>query len=247
MLLAKKDQACYNVILLYWWRETVSRYVRQLFFIALLTLCGCRADTFRHITIDADGQEIALSTDVLTVREALTEAKITIDTDDLVEPDLWVEIENEMIIRVIRVQEDTITEREVLPYGQQTIKSEAVPAGEQRLLQAGKNGQVQVTYRLQYHNGVEISRSVLQRIITIEPVPQITVVGVAGLVDSVDINGTIAYINSGNAWVMRGTSGGRHPVTTEGNLDGRVFALSPNAGCIKGMYVCAYRLGRSST
>ena len=47
----------------------------------------------------------------------------------------------------------------------------------------------------------------LRSIVIQEPVPQINVVGVEGMVDSVEIQGTIAYLNSGNAWVMRGSSG----------------------------------------
>ena len=195
----------------------------------LIALVGCRsAVAANQITIHADGQDIPLTSSVLTVREALDEAGVTIDADDRVEPDLWVEVENGMTIRVIRVQEEVIVEREVVAYLQQTIKSEALRAGEQKLLQAGKNGQVEVTYRLRFEDGVEVARSVLQRVVVKEPANQIIAVGVAGVVDSVQVQGTVAYLNSGNAWIMRGASGGRHPVTTEGTLTGRVFALSPD-------------------
>ncbi|MBL7202071.1 MAG: G5 domain-containing protein [Anaerolineae bacterium] len=200
-----------------------------LILIALSVWVGCRQSPGPHqVLIQVDGRELPLSTDVLTVREALSESRVTIDHDDLVEPDLWVELQEGMVIRVIRVQEEIIAEREIVPYRQQTIKSESLPTGEQKLLQAGANGQAELTYRLQFEDGVEISRSVLRRIVVQEPVDQITVVGVEGMVDSVQIQGTIAYLNSGNAWIIRGTSGGRHPVTTDGDLDGRVFALSPD-------------------
>jgi Tol biopolymer transport system component len=115
-----------------------------------------------------------------------------------------------------------------MPYEQQTIRSEALPAGEQKLLQAGKNGQIEITYRLQFEDGVEVGRSVLRRLVTKDPVDQITVVGVGGMIDSVQFPGTIAYVNDGNAWVMRNDSGGRQPVTSEGELDEHVFALSPD-------------------
>ena len=144
-----------------------------------------------------------------------------------------------MTVRVIRVQQEIIVERQVLPYAQQTIKSEALPAGETKLLQAGTNGQAEITYRLQFQDGVEISRSVLRQSMVTEPAPQIVVVGVEGMVDSVDLQGTIAYLNGGNAWLMRGASGRRHPVTTEGALDGRVFALSPD-----GEYSALFRAHR---
>jgi Tol biopolymer transport system component len=197
--------------------------------LVFVSLAGCRSVIGnRRIVIHVDGQDLTLSTNVLTVREALAEEGVTIDEDDRVEPDLWVELTDGMTIRVIRIQEEILVERQVMPYKQQTIKSESLSAGEQKLLQAGKNGQVEVTYRLQFADGVQVSQSVLRRVVVKEPVNQITVVGVEGMVDSVQIQGTIAYVNDRNAWIMRGTSGGRHPVTTEGRLDERVFALSPD-------------------
>jgi Tol biopolymer transport system component len=200
-----------------------------LLFLTLSALLGCRPGAgARKVVIHADGKDTSLSTTVLTVREALAEAKVSIGSDDRVEPDLWVEIEDGLTIQVIRVQEETIVERETMPYKEQTIRSESLAAGDQKLLQAGKNGEVEVTYRLQFEDGVEVSRSVLRRIVVEEPVNQITVVGVGGMVESVLFEGTIAYLNGGNAWLMSGGSGGRQPVTSEGNLDERVFALSPD-------------------
>ena len=184
-------------------------------------------DTYT-ITIRADGQDLELRAEGRTVREALDQAGIVVGAEDRVEPDLWVELQDGMTVRVIRVQQEIIVELQVLPYTQQTIKSEALPVGETKLLQAGTNGQAEVTYRLQFQDGVEISRSVLRQVVVTEPAPQILVVGVEGLVDSVDLQGTIAYLNGGNAWLMRGASGQRHPVTAEGGLDGRVFTLSPD-------------------
>lgn len=194
-----------------------------------LLLAACSSGASSHaITIRADGRETALKTEVRTVREALSEAGIALDVDDRVEPDLWVELASGIEIRVIRVQDETIVEREIIPYQQQTIRSEALAAGERRLLQAGKNGEAEVTYHLQFEDGVEVGRSILRREVIQEPVDQITVVGVEGMVNAVSLEGTIAYLSDGNAWLMRGTSGGRQPVTSSGELDGHVFALSPD-------------------
>ena len=154
----------------------VPRVVRLVLIVATawagaLLVSGCRPAISmgsgigrRQIAIRVDGQEIALATDVLTVREALTEGGVTIDDDDRVEPDLWVDLQDGMTVRVIRVQQETIVEREVLAYQEQTIKSEGVPVGETRLLQAGKNGQSEITYRLEFEDGVEMARSVLRRV-----------------------------------------------------------------------------------
>ncbi len=202
---------------------------RHVALLLILLLTACRPGLRSHqVHIRADGQDIDLTTSALTVREALSEAGVAVGPDDLVRPDLWVQITDGLSIRVIRVQEEVIVERETIPYTQQTIKSEALPVGEQKLLQTGKNGEAQVTWRLRFEDGVEISRSVLQRIVIVEAADQIIAVGIEGVVESVEIPGVIAYLNSGNAWIMRGQSGGRRAVTSDGALDGRVLALSPD-------------------
>ncbi len=200
------------------------------FILIYVLLCAaCRPNiATRRVTIYADGRTITLATNVLTVREALGEAGVVVGKEDRVEPDLWVEVQDEMTVRVIRVQEQVLTEREVLPYAQQVIRSEALPTGERKLLQAGQNGELEVTYRLRFEDGVEVGRVVLQQVVIKEPVAQIIAVGVEGVSESVPIAGTIAYLSGGNAWIMRGESGGRHAVTGEGNLDGQVFDLSPD-------------------
>ena len=209
-----------------------DRYPTVLLLVLILTLwAGCRAPgslRVRQVAVRADGRETVLNTEALTVREALAEAGVSIGPDDRVEPDLWVEIQDGMTVRVIRVQEEIIVEREIVPYSEQRIRSEALAAGEQKLLQAGKNGQVEVTYRLQFEDGVEVSRAILRQTIVAEPVAQITVVGVEGLIDAVPFDGTMAYLSAGNAWLMRGGSGGRRAVTTAGGLDGHAFDLSPD-------------------
>jgi resuscitation-promoting factor RpfB len=103
----------------------------------LISWVGCRSPVTlqqRQVTVRADGKEIALRTEALTVREVLAEAGVSVGADDRVEPDLWVEVRDGMTIRVIRVQQEIIVEREIVPYLQQRIRSEALAAGEQKLL-----------------------------------------------------------------------------------------------------------------
>jgi len=58
------------------------------------------------------------------------------------------------------------------------------------------------------------------------PQDAVIYVGPTGQLDSVPIEGTLAYISNGNAWVMRGDSNNKRLLTTSGDLDNRVFALT---------------------
>jgi hypothetical protein len=53
-------------------------------------------------------------------------------------------------------------------------------------------------------------------------------VGAQAAYAPLEIEGTLAFLSAGNAWVMRDTSGGRRPLVVSGDLDGRVFRLSPD-------------------
>ena len=191
-----------------------------------LLLVGCQATRHRDVTIVVDGQRRVISTEVRTVREVLQEAGVELGDLDRTEPDLYVEIEPGMTINVVRVEERFITERRVLSFAHRTVKSEGIPEGETRLIQLGVNGEEEIIYKITFENGVETNRVEVRRTVLTEPVDEIMVVGAAGVVNSVPVQGTLAYISAGNAWLMRGASGGRRALTTEGDLDGRVFDLS---------------------
>ena len=191
-----------------------------------LLLVGCQPARHRDVTILVDGQRRVISTEARTVREVLQETGVRLGDLDRVEPDLYAEVEPGMTIGVIRVEERYITERRVLPFAHRTVKSEGIPEGETRLIQLGVNGEEEITYKITFENGVEVNRVEVRRTVLTEPVDEIMVVGTAGVAQSVPIQGTLAYISTGNAWIMRGASGGRRALTTEGDLDGRVFDLS---------------------
>src|SRR5690606_2529226 len=57
--------------------------------------------------------------------------------------------------------------------------------------------------------------------------PEILVVGTRGGV-GVPISGTLAYLSEGNAWLIRQRSDLKRALVRTGDLDGHVFALSPD-------------------
>jgi hypothetical protein len=192
-----------------------------------LSIVACQTQP-NQVFIDVDGGRQALTTQAVTVRDALTEASIELGPSDRVKPDLYAELEPGLVVVVTRVKEEIETEREVIPFERQTVTNEALPAGETRLSQLGVNGEDEISIRVVYENGAEVSRTEVSRTTVIQPKPEILVVGPQGELPSTPIEGTIAYISNGNAWLMRDSSGSRRPLTTSGDLDGRVFSLSPD-------------------
>jgi hypothetical protein len=208
---------------------------REIVFLALtlsLSLClglaACGDPEPMLVKLVADGQEqlLQVTAEYLTVRDLLDAVGMTLGTRDRVEPDLYAQVVAGMVVTVTRVDETFVTERETLSFSHQTMRSEAVPEGEQRLLQTGANGEIEITYQLTLEDGIEVSRKEVRRDILIEPIDEIALVGVRGELTSVPISGTIVYLSGGNAWLMRESSDLRRNITGSGDLDGRVFALS---------------------
>lgn len=199
--------------------------IAGLFFTLFLVACQTQPN---QIFIEADGARQALVTEAGTVRDALNEAGIELGALDRVEPDLYVQLETGLTIKVIRVREEIEVERVVVPFERQTIVNEALAAGESRVAQLGVNGEDEVTIRVTYENGQEINRTEVSRVTVIEPSPEILVIGPQDTLPPVPVEGAIAYISNGNAWLMRDSSSSRRALTTEGKLDGRVFDLSPD-------------------
>lgn len=193
----------------------------------IIVIAGCQNQP-QQIFITVDGERQSLTTEADTVRAALDEAGITLESLDRVEPDLYVSLAAGMDIVVTRVTQEVETVREIIPFERQTITNEALAPGETRIAQLGVNGEDEVSMRVTYEDGEVVSRIEIGRRTITAPVSEILVVPPQGSIASVPLDGTVAYIANGNAWMMRGSSGSRRALTSEGNLDGRVFALSPD-------------------
>jgi WD40 repeat protein len=193
----------------------------------IIFIAACQTQP-NQIFVEVDGTRQTLTTEATTVREALVEANVVLGSQDRVSPDLYVQLESGLTIVVIRVREEIETERKVVPFERQTVVNEALAAGESKIAQLGVNGEDETSIRVVYENGVEVSRTEVSRAVVLEPVPEILVVGPQDTLLPVPVEGTVTYISNGNAWLMRDSSSSRRALTIDGNLDGRVFGLSPD-------------------
>lgn len=203
----------------------------------LFALCACnRAALLMSapppdqvtVTIIADGETHELTTSAATVTDALAEAQIHLGALDRVEPGEYLALEEAMVITVVRVIEQYQTVEVVVPFEQQFVRNEGLPEGERKLLQAGRTGLEEITYRIEYHDGVEVDRRMVRRNVLEAAAEEIVMIGSQGTVSPLPIPGTLAYISAGNGVAMRVSSTNRDFLTSSGDLDGRVFALSPD-------------------
>jgi len=180
------------------------------------------------VYVEVDHGVIPHRTSATRVRDVLAETNVTLGNLDRVQPDLYVQIKPEMRIKVIRVTETTETITRTIPFERRVIVNEALSTGEQRLAQLGVTGQEEIVTKITYEDGEEVNRVELSRTITQQPVEEILVTGGSeNNLTPVHFEGEVAYISGGNAWIMKDNSQARRLLTTTGDLDGRVFSLSP--------------------
>lgn len=211
------------------------RLITVLLAFALLTGCASPRVTGEDITVsisvDGGSRNVTVPSGS-TVTQALQSAGIAMSDSDQVEPPPYAVLNNGDSIKVIRVEEKFETEEQIIPFEKQVVRNESLPEGETRLVQAGVNGKQEITYRRVLQDGVEISKSIVKTVILQDALPEIVMVGAQSSFAPLPIPGKLAYLAGGNAWVIDTSTANRTAIVTTGDLDGRIFKLSP-----KGTYL----------
>lgn len=216
------------------WRGTVTILLGAL----LISLSACSSLTPSPpptpagnvtLTITADGQtQTYTAPPGFTLREALAHLSVVLGELDRVAPPLYTVVSEGLAVTITRVTESFEIEQAVVPYTTEIVKSDFVREGERQLLQVGSTGLEEITYRITFEDGVQVSRSRVKRTLLVEAVPEKILVGSQASFTLVPLTGTLLYLNGGNAWLMRQNSGQRQLVTTSSDLDGVIFELSPD-------------------
>jgi resuscitation-promoting factor RpfB len=208
---------------------------RSLFIVivAAVLLVGCRspqvtgADITIRVTANGESRNITVPAGS-TVTQALQSAGITVGSEDRVEPPPYTVLGDGNSVTLTRVEEVFETEQQIIPFERQVVRNESLPEGETRLVQAGVNGLEELTYRRVLEDDVEISRSVVKSVILQEALPEIMMVGAQSSFAPLPIPGRLLYLAGGNAWSIDTSTANRTALVTTGDLDGRIFELSPN-------------------
>jgi len=198
-----------------------------------ILLAGCRSPGLGEelilVNIIADGNTQQVEVQIgSTAGQALQAAGLEVSNLDKSDPPAYTVLSDGDQVRLTRVREEFITEEVIIPFEQQIARNESLPDGETRLVQPGVNGLEELTYRILLENEEEVSRSVVKSVILQESVPEIVMVGAQSAFAPLVIPGVLVYLAGGNAWLMEGTTANRRPLVASGDLDGRIFTVSPD-------------------
>ena len=114
------------------------------------------------VKIEADGGETMLTILPMTVEEALAEAEITYDENDIIEPSLQTHLKKGEQITIKRVE--IKEESRVVEVDYQTVEQadSSIAIGDVQVTQKGRKGKIRETFSIAYVDGEETERELVK-------------------------------------------------------------------------------------
>ena len=114
------------------------------------------------VSIQTSDETLTVRTAPCTVGELLEANGISVGSDDLVTPDMDDWLSDSTQITVTRVTYTTETETENIPFSVEVQYDTQLLKGQQEIAQYGENGEKSIEYRVEEHDGEEVSREVIK-------------------------------------------------------------------------------------
>lgn len=136
------------------------------------------------VTLNVYGTVLPLRTHESTVASLLRERGVNLRPQDTVIPAQNTPITPNMQIIVNRKGTQIVTQTQSIPAPTQTVTDNSLSFGTTAVRQQGAPGSEVLTYQLDIVNGKEVGRSLLQTVVTVQPVPQVVAQGQAVTIPS---------------------------------------------------------------
>ena len=129
------------------------------------------------VLVTADGRTVHTRTRGKTVGDTLVDLGMVVSGSDRVTPDLAQPAVDNVQIRVVRVLETVLLEREAIPFEAILIPDDGLEIDNQRLDQAGEDGEYRQRYQVVYENGLEVTRTLTDDWVAAEPITRVVAYG----------------------------------------------------------------------
>lgn len=124
------------------------------------------------------GKSVQAYTQAKTVGEMMKQKNITLKAADTLSLSADTPISAGMKVELWRNGKQVVTEDQAIAFPTDQTKDADQPVGYKKITTPGVDGKKTVSYEVEMRNGVEVSRSEIQSVTTLEPVRQAEVIGV---------------------------------------------------------------------
>lgn len=131
------------------------------------------------ILVDNCGQLIQAGSNGETVGDLLSRLNVAVNEGTAVSASLEDLTYDGMEITLRRATTTEETYTAAIPYAVTYVTDGSMEPGEEAIVTEGVNGEMTVTAKVSYADGVEVSRQILNQTVTVEPVNQVIAVGAA--------------------------------------------------------------------
>lgn len=126
------------------------------------------------VYITADGKQTEIMTYRDTVKEMLEESPVRPEGfDRLLGAELTDKIRTDMELRIVRVKEAVVSEKQEIPFAVQKRANDRLDEGTDRVVQPGKEGILEKQYKVVMEDGAEVSRHLLSETVLQNPIKMI--------------------------------------------------------------------------
>jgi hypothetical protein len=136
-------------------------------------------DPATPVYLNLFGTPTNLRTHATTIGQLLSQENIVLGTGDSVQPSVSTPITPDLQVFLIHQGTKIENVQQSIPIPITTIQDDSLSFGTSAVRQEGSPGQEVLTYQLNYVNGVEVSRTLIQTVVTQPPVPEIIAKGQA--------------------------------------------------------------------
>jgi len=167
----------------------------------------------KKVSIKTKESTMFIYTTSNTVESALKEAEVLVGSKDRVEPAMDSHLQEGTQINVIRVEEKLVSQKVTMEFANEVKKNDSLPKGLVNVVKKGQPGQKEVTIKMVYEDGKEVSKQIVSEKVLQAPVNGLIEEGAkTTLVTSRgQINFTKAIKMTATAYDATFESCGKHP------------------------------------
>ncbi|MCX6032455.1 MAG: ubiquitin-like domain-containing protein [Chloroflexi bacterium] len=131
----------------------------------------------KPVLVTADRRTVRTRTRGKTVGDTLVELGLMVAGSDRVTPALAAAVMENTQIVVVRVLETVLVDREPIPFQAILISDDELELDEQRLDQRGEYGEYRRRFKVEFEDGIEVSRALTDDWVAAQPITQVVAYG----------------------------------------------------------------------